>query len=430
MARAGQLFGVFMSHLPFFAASSLALQTGSTVTQPAAPTAAPVVPTSGADIGLLIALIGGGVAMLVVGGLFLAKKRRERLAVLTELSLQLAAEGESAGDKVPVQDAADHQDAQAVVHAAQTQTRPTPKPLGAALSRTRAGLMGRIGKALTGRRDIDASVLDELEEVLFTADIGVRTAQKLLEAVREELKGKALADGDAVQAVIRREMTTILRGVESQPLAMDGPSPRVFMMVGVNGVGKTTSIGKLAHQFKEDGKSVLMGAGDTFRAAAVEQLAVWAERADCPIVRKEEGADPSSVLFDAVKQARETDVDVVLCDTAGRLHTKVNLMDELSKVRRVLGKSRDGAPDETLLVLDATTGQNAIAQARQFSEAVPLTGIILTKLDGTAKGGVVLGIADELGIPVRYIGVGEGMDDLRPFDPEAFVEALFLTDGD
>jgi fused signal recognition particle receptor len=216
-----------------------------------------------------------------------------------------------------------------------------------------------------------------------------------------------------------------LKTVDTKPLQVDGPGPRVVLILGVNGAGKTTTIGKLAAQLKAQGKSVLLGAGDTFRAAAADQLEVWADRAGVPIVTGPDGGDPSSVLFDAVKKASADGIDVVLCDTAGRLHTKTNLMEELKKVHRSLAKACPGAPHETILVLDGTVGQNAIAQAKQFGEASPLTGIILTKLDGTAKGGVVLGIVDELKVPIRYIGVGEKIDDLRHFVPDDFVAALF-----
>jgi fused signal recognition particle receptor len=321
-------------------------------------------------------------------------------------------------------EAAKQAEAEAVAAADEAKER--AKQLRSALSKTRDGFLGKITSALSGASEVDDDVMDELEAALFTADLGPRTADRLLEAVKEKLAAKELSDPAKVTAVIKDEVVSILTGMKSAPLDVDREGPTVIMILGVNGAGKTTSIGKLAKQLKDGGKSVLMGAGDTFRAAAAEQLAVWAERNDAPIVMSDkDGADPSSVLFDAVKQAKEDGIDVVLCDTAGRLHTKVNLMEELEKVRRVLAKAADGAPHEALLVLDGTVGQNAIQQAKQFGEAVPLTGIILTKLDGTAKGGVIIGIADELGIPVRFIGVGEKVDDLRPFDAEQFVEALF-----
>jgi fused signal recognition particle receptor len=298
------------------------------------------------------------------------------------------------------------------------------KRLRLALHKTRDGLVGKLGAALTGRA-IDDAVLDDIEGVLFGADIGARTADKLLQAVKRKLSRKELSSTEAVVGTLREEAKQILAQAPSRPLAVDGAAPRVVLVLGVNGAGKTTTIGKLANQLKQQGKQVLLGAGDTFRAAAADQLEVWANRADVPIVTGPDGGDPSSVLFDAVKRAKAEGFDVVLCDTAGRLHTKTNLMDELKKVARTLNKACDGAPHEVLLVLDATVGQNAIAQAKQFGEAAPLTGIVLTKLDGTAKGGVVLGIVDELKVPVRYVGVGEGIADLRAFDADAFLEALF-----
>lgn len=298
-----------------------------------------------------------------------------------------------------------------------------------AMSKTREGLFGRIGKTFRGK-EIDADTLDELEQILFTADIGAKTADRLLEAVRTKLKSNELTDSGRINAVLKQEISQVFSDLENKPLSVEGEGPRVVLIVGVNGAGKTTSIGKLTHQLKRDGHSVLLGAGDTFRAAATEQLEIWAERNACPIVKGKEAADPASVLFEAVTKAKEDGTDVVLCDTAGRLHTKVNLMEELVKCHKVVGKAADGAPHEVLLVLDATVGQNAIMQAKQFGEAIPLTGIVLTKLDGTAKGGVVIGIADQLGIPVRYIGVGEKLEDLRRFHPESFIEALFGDDGD
>jgi fused signal recognition particle receptor len=297
-----------------------------------------------------------------------------------------------------------------------------------AMAKTRDGFLGRIGKALGGKQ-IDSDTLDELEQILFTADIGAQTADRLLEAVKTKLKSNELDNSDRIGEVIKKEIQDIFEGIENKPLATDGDSPRVFLIVGVNGAGKTTSIGKLTHQIVGSGHSVLLGAGDTFRAAATEQLEVWADRNGCPIVKGQEGADPASVLFESVSQAKKDGVDVVLCDTAGRLHTKINLMEELVKCHKVVGKAAEGAPHEVLLVLDATVGQNAIAQAKQFGELMPLTGIILTKLDGTAKGGVVIGIADQLGIPVRYIGVGEKLTDLRRFDSTEFIDALFSGDG-
>lgn len=347
-----------------------------------------------------------------------ARRERERL----ERDLREGG-GEHLGGLKAQLDAA--RQAEQEAKGAATQAASRAKQLSQALTATREGFLGRISKVV-GAGTIDEGVLGEIEAVLFTADVGTRTAERLMEAVRRRLKGKEIADASRVHEVLRDEVRTILGGVTSQPLKISGEQPHVVMILGVNGAGKTTTIGKLAHQLKSEGHSVLLGAGDTFRAAAAEQLEVWAKRADVAIVQSEkEGADPSSVLFDAVATADKEHIDVVLCDTAGRLHTKVNLMEELKKVTRVLGKAKSGAPHDVILVLDATVGQNAIQQAKQFGEAAPITGIILTKLDGTAKGGVVLGIADELKIPVQYIGVGEKIDDLRPFDPNAFADALF-----
>ena len=298
------------------------------------------------------------------------------------------------------------------------------KTLRLALGKTRDGIMGRLTTAIGGKT-IDASVLDDVESVLFTADIGARTAERLLQAVKNKLSKKELTSIDRIEETLRSEATAILDAVNVKPLDLAGAKPRVVLVLGVNGAGKTTTIGKLASQLTQQGHKVLLGAGDTFRAAAADQLEVWADRAGVPIVTGPDGADPSSVLFESVKKAKAEGFDVVLCDTAGRLHTKTNLMEELKKVVRSLQKAADGAPHEVLLVLDATVGQNAIAQAKQFGEAAPLTGIVLTKLDGTAKGGVVLGIVDELKVPVRYIGVGEKIGDLRAFSPAEFTAALF-----
>jgi fused signal recognition particle receptor len=296
--------------------------------------------------------------------------------------------------------------------------------LKAGLAKTRGGFIAKIGELFAGKKEVDAATLERLEEVLLTADIGVKTSAKIYDAVRKKLSGAELKDAGAVWAKIREESASALQ-VGAPPLDLDQAKPFVILVVGVNGVGKTTTIGKLAAKYKAQGKKVLLAAGDTFRAAATEQLVIWGQRTDAPVVRGKEGGDPSSVIFDAIKKAQSEGFDVVICDTAGRLHAKTNLMEELQKVRRVAGKAMEGAPHETFIVLDATTGQNAIAQAQAFKEAVALTGIVLTKLDGTAKGGVVLGICDELKIPVRYIGIGEKVEDLREFDADEFVDALY-----
>jgi fused signal recognition particle receptor len=292
------------------------------------------------------------------------------------------------------------------------------------LARTRAGWVSRLGQLFVGKKEIDPALFEEIEKVLLTADIGVRTSQKLLEEIRSSLGRRELTNPKAVWEFLRKRSIEFLN-VEAPKIDYGRARPFVLLAIGVNGSGKTTTIGKLASKLKADGKSVLMAAGDTFRAAAAEQLEVWGARVGAPVIRGKEGGDPSSVIFDGIKRAMSDGVDVVIADTAGRLHTKSNLMEELQKVRRVVGKALDGAPHETWLVIDATSGQNAIAQAQIFTQAMSVTGIVLTKLDGTAKGGVILGIADQLRIPVRFIGVGERVEDLREFNAEEFVEALF-----
>jgi len=291
------------------------------------------------------------------------------------------------------------------------------------LAKTRGGFVARLSQ-LFARKQIDVDVLDELEQVLFSADIGPKTADKLFQSIKRRLSKEELADPEAVWTEIREQSLTIL-AVDAPPLDFSRHKPFVLLTIGVNGVGKTTTIGKLAAKLRAEGKRVLLGAGDTFRAAAVEQLVIWGDRAGAPVVRGKEGGDPSSVIFDAIKRGVDENFDVVICDTAGRLHTKVDLMEELKKVGRVCNKALEGAPHETWLVLDATTGQNAIQQAQLFKEAMNITGFVLTKLDGTAKGGVILGICDELRVPVRYIGIGESVSDLREFDPQAFASVLY-----
>ncbi len=294
------------------------------------------------------------------------------------------------------------------------------------LSKTRQGFVEKIDHLLTGRRAMDQDLLDELEGVLFSADLGVKTSSQLIEGVRKGLKRGDLQEAEKVKDFIRQEILRILQTAE-KPLLIDfsQTKPFLFMVVGVNGVGKTTTIAKIAHQYSSHGKKVLIGAADTFRAAAVEQLEVWAKRVGADLIKQSKGSDPSAVAFDSVHAARARGMDLVFIDTAGRLHTKVNLMEELKKVKRIIAREHPGAPHEVLLVLDATTGQNAISQAKLFHEAIGVTGIALTKLDGTAKGGIIIGITDELKIPIRYIGVGEGMDDLREFNASEFVQALF-----
>jgi len=294
--------------------------------------------------------------------------------------------------------------------------------LGARLKKTRERIGGSIDRITLGKK-IDDDLLDELEEVLVTADLGVQTSLKLIEDLRGQVARKELSDAEALKKALAAGIAEVLAGVAELP-SRDN-DPHVIMVVGVNGVGKTTTIGKLAHCFKDEGRSVLLAAGDTFRAAASEQLTLWADKVGCDVVGGQEGADPSAVAFDAVEAAQSRGRDLVIVDTAGRLHTKVNLMEELKKIHRVLGKMLDGAPHEVFLVLDATTGQNALQQAKLFNQAVPLTGLVLTKLDGTAKGGVVVAIAGELGLPICFVGLGEGMEDLKPFDAQEFAEAIF-----
>jgi len=294
------------------------------------------------------------------------------------------------------------------------------------LSKTHQGFVEKIDQLLIGRKSIDQDLLDELEGLLFSADLGVKTSSQLIEGVQRGLKRGELQEPERVKDFIRQEILRILQMGE-KPLSIDfsQTKPFLFMVVGVNGVGKTTTIAKIAHQYSSQGKKVLIGAADTFRAAAVEQLEVWATRVKADLIKHSKGSDPSAVAFDSVHAAKARNVDLVFIDTAGRLHTKVNLMEELKKVKRIIAREYPGAPHEILLVLDATTGQNAISQAKLFHEAIGVTGIALAKLDGTAKGGIIIGITDELKIPIRYIGVGEGMDDLREFNASEFVQALF-----
>jgi len=291
------------------------------------------------------------------------------------------------------------------------------------LTKTRENFVEKIEVVFTGRKKIDEELYEELEEVLISSDIGVNTSFELVERLRKEVKIQKISEPSELTQVLQELITELLGKEETLNLAKQGPS--VILVVGVNGVGKTTTIGKLANRLKKDGKRVIMAAGDTFRAAAIDQLEVWGERSGIEIIKHQEGADPAAVAYDAVQAAKSRDIDVVIVDTAGRLHNKVNLMEELRKVKRVIEREIPGAPHEVLLVLDATTGQNALQQAKTFQEVAGVTGIVLTKLDGTAKGGVVLGILGETQIPVKWIGIGEGIDDLRPFVPKDFAAALF-----
>ncbi|MEQ1887290.1 MAG: signal recognition particle-docking protein FtsY [Bryobacteraceae bacterium] len=296
--------------------------------------------------------------------------------------------------------------------------------LKAGIQKTRAGLMEKIEDAVSGRKEIDADVLEELEYALITADIGSRTTSEILERIRQRVERHLVGDTSQLKSLIKEHLLEILEATE-RPLTQVSTPPAVIMVVGVNGAGKTTSIGKLTRRLQSEGKSVLLCAADTFRAAAIEQLEVWAQRTGAEIIKQQQGADPSAVAFDAMQAARARKVDCIIIDTAGRLHTKTNLMAELEKMRRTVQRVIPEAPHEVLLVLEATTGQNGLEQARKFTETSAVTGIILTKLDGTAKGGVVVAISRELNLPIRYIGVGEQIDDLLPFDPQQFVTSLF-----
>jgi fused signal recognition particle receptor len=300
---------------------------------------------------------------------------------------------------------------------------------GLSKARESGGLFGRLRELLGGKKELDPTITEQIEEILLTSDVGVKTTAALLEDLRAGLERRELEDTAKVWAALRRRAAELVDVSGGGPIRNYG-KPTVVLMVGVNGSGKTTTIGKLATKFAEGGKKVMLVAGDTFRAAAVDQLKVWGERVGCDVFSGKEGADPAAVVFDAVKQAQTEGHELVLVDTAGRLHTKSNLMDELKKVARTAGKALEGAPHETLLVVDGTNGQNALQQAKEFGEALTLTGIMMTKLDGTARGGIVLAIAQEHGIPVRYIGVGERPQDLRDFDAEEFVEAMLGEAGD
>ncbi|HXF26231.1 MAG TPA: signal recognition particle-docking protein FtsY [Bryobacteraceae bacterium] len=296
--------------------------------------------------------------------------------------------------------------------------------LKSGVQKTREGLVSRIEEAVSGRKTIDADLLEELEYTLISADIGVATTQEILDRIRERVDRKLVGDASELRNLIREYLLEVLQ-TNDRPLAYVENPPAVIMLVGVNGAGKTTTIGKLAAHLKGEGRSVLLCAADTFRAAAIEQLEVWGERTGIQVIRQNTGSDPSAVMFDALSAAKARQTDYVIIDTAGRLQTKTNLMAELEKMRRTASRVIPGAPHEVLLVLDATTGQNGLEQARKFTESSGVTGIVLTKLDGTAKGGVVVAIARELGLPIRFIGVGEKIDDLLPFDPERFIDSLF-----
>lgn len=302
--------------------------------------------------------------------------------------------------------------------------------LKAGLGRTRSGITDGLADLVLGKKAIDDDVLDEIETLLLTSDVGVEATREIIAGLTRRIRRKQLADADALFAALREDMVAIL-APSTEPLEIDASAnPFVILMVGINGAGKTTTIGKLAKKFQNEGKSVMLAAGDTFRAAAVEQLQEWGRRNEVAVVAQHSGADSASVIFDAVQSAKSKGVDVLVADTAGRLHTQSNLMEELKKVRRVITKLDDTAPHEVMLVLDAGIGQNAVVQAEQFRDAVGVSGITLTKLDGTAKGGVIFAVAKRLGLPIRFIGVGEGIDDLRPFNADEFVDALLAREGE
>ena len=295
------------------------------------------------------------------------------------------------------------------------------------LKKTRDNISGQITQMVNSFTKIDEELFEELEELLVMGDVGVNTAGYICDQLRKKIKEKGITDPSLIMGELKAIVSEMLQGDNQLHI---GTKPSIILVIGVNGVGKTTTIGKLASRLKGEGKSVILGAADTFRAAAIEQLEVWAERAGVPLIKHKEGADPAAVVFDAIAAAKARNCDVIICDTAGRLHNKKNLMDELGKISRVIDRELPGADRETLLVLDAATGQNAVNQAREFQSAAGITGIVLTKLDGTPKGGVVLPIMQDLGLPVKFIGVGEQVDDLQPFDPDAFADALFDNQPD
>lgn len=297
------------------------------------------------------------------------------------------------------------------------------------VEKSRTGIMEKLGKAIAGKDTVDAEVLDELEEILITSDVGVKTTIEIIDRIEARVAKDKYLNSSELNNILKEEIIALLKDhAPDKPAEFDADfpqKPHIIMVVGVNGVGKTTTIGKLAHLYKQAGKNVVLGAADTFRAAAVDQLKIWSERADVPIIQQGQNADPAAVAYDTVEAANARGADVALVDTAGRLHNKKSLMDELAKIKRVMGKVVNGAPHEVILVLDASTGQNAMEQAKAFTSFVDITGLALTKLDGTAKGGIVIGVSNELDVPVKYIGVGEQIEDLQVFDRELFVNSLF-----
>ncbi|EGQ7905217.1 signal recognition particle-docking protein FtsY [Vibrio alginolyticus] len=354
------------------------------------------------------------------------EQQTEAVAEQAEATPELEEEAKQS-EAAPAEAEAEEPEVVSAAPRVQEQEKPTESffaRLKRSLSRTKANIGAGFFGLFSGKK-IDEDLFEELEEQLLIADVGMNTTTKIINNLTEKATRGDLKDGEALYGLLKEEMAEILSKVE-QPLEIDSnKTPYVILMVGVNGVGKTTTIGKLAKQFQTQGKKVMLAAGDTFRAAAVEQLQVWGERNNVPVIAQHTGADSASVIYDAIEAAKARGVDVVIADTAGRLQNKANLMEELRKIVRVMKKIDDSAPHEIMLTLDAGTGQNAISQAKLFSDVAPLTGITLTKLDGTAKGGVIFAIADQFGIPIRYIGVGEGIEDLRPFETQEFIDALF-----
>jgi len=394
-------------------------------------------------------LVAFSVAFVWMAIAFLRRARQRRREMFAEDTPRLVREPPEGidGEGAEAESAEVPEEPVAEVEAEVTEAEPEPEPedepepaveaapveidpaLQEGLAKTKSGLFSRLGN-LFGGGAVDPKLLDELEDALLLADVGVRLSTRLLDELRAEIDAGKLEDGAALRAALKERMLSASRGATRQgdPLAAGGGAkPRVILFVGVNGVGKTTTIGKIASKLTAQDHSVVLAAGDTFRAAATEQLGIWGERAGCKVIKGEEGTDPASVIFNAIQHGVQIEADFVLADTAGRLHTKTELMDEIRKVKRAASKARSGAPDEIWLVVDATTGQNAVRQADEFHQALELTGVILTKLDGTAKGGVVVAIADTLSLPVLYVGVGEKAEDLRPFEATAFIEALFAA---
>jgi fused signal recognition particle receptor len=297
------------------------------------------------------------------------------------------------------------------------------------LTKTRTGFVGKLKKLVLGSTKIDDNLLDELEEALFEADVGVKTTQELLAYLHKKVDEEDITEPDKIYAILRDQLRGMLTRYASDPV-LNPNGLTVFLVIGVNGVGKTTTIAKLARRYVKEGKKVILAAGDTFRAAAIDQISIWGERVGVEVIRGSEGGDPGALVFDAIHAAKKREADLLIVDTAGRMHVKANLMAELKKVQKIAEKESDGGPHEILLVLDATTGQNAVQQAKQFKEAMPISGLVVTKLDGTAKGGVLFAVEEQISAPVKFIGVGEKMDDLMPFDPEQFLEALFADDSE